>query len=347
MTSAFAFSRPVRNDLVMIAAGRHPRRLTLGYAACALAVALLLASPAWSRSTVATPDPIALQLASIHTVVTDLESGERLYAKHPERAVPVASVTKLMTAVTVLESDAPLDEWLTIQARENRPPNNSYSRMRVGSQQTRGELLRLALMSSENLAAYNLAQHHPGGPEAFVEAMNANAKALGMHNSRWVGPSGLSERNRSTAADLIKLLRAAVGYETIRRFTQTDLHTATFRNPSYRLRYGNTNPLVHRDSWDVHVSKTGYLDAAGRCLATVVEVDGRRLAIVVLDALGKLSPVGDVGRIARWVRTGKGGPVAAPALAYARRKSAALEARASIRRPSRISGLGRWAESAY
>jgi len=292
-------------------------------------------------------DTTKLQLASVHASVTDLESGETLYVKNVDRGVPVASVTKLMTAVTVLESGEPLDEWLTILSRKTRPPNNSYSRMRVGSELQRGELLRLALMSSENLAAYNLARHHPGGLEAFVDAMNANARALGMQDSHWVDPSGLSERNRSTAGDVTKLLRASMGYPVIQRYTQTDQHTATFRNPRYRLHYVNTNPLVNRNNWNVHVSKTGYLDAAGRCLATVVEVEGRRLAIVLLDALGKLSPVGDVGRIARWMRTGEGGRVAQSALAYAQRKSAALEARAALERPGRISGLGRWAESAY
>lgn len=209
-------------------------------------------------------DTANIQLASVNAVIATLDTGTRLYAKNAERVVPIASITKLMTAIVVLESGEPLDQWLTIVAREEKPPNNGYTKMRVGSELQRGELLRLALMASENAAAYVLARHHPGGLEAFVTAMNDKAQALGMTRTRFVDPSGLSADNRSTAADVLRMLRAAAEYERIREYTRTRSHIARFRQPRYSLGYVNTNVLVHRGHWDIGLSKTGYLDEAGR-----------------------------------------------------------------------------------
>lgn len=277
------------------------------------------------------PDPSGLQLASIHAVVAALDSGDVLYRKRADQAVPIASITKLMTAMVVLDSGEPLDEWLTIPERREPPPNNGYSRMRVGSQLPRGELIRLALMASENLAAYTLARHHPGGLEAFVAAMNAKAAELGMSQSHFVGPSGLSTGNRSSASDLLKMIKAAAGYERIRHYTQSTLHVAHFRNPSYTLRYGNTNVLVYRNRWDVELTKTGYLDEAGRCLVMMTEIDGRRIGMVLLDSFGSRTPVGDAGRIRQWLATGRSGPIAKAALRYERRKAARFEQASNTR----------------
>lgn len=266
------------------------------------------------------PDPATLELASAQAAVADLASGELLFSKHADRQVPIASVTKLMTAVVVLDSGAPLEEWLTIVPRAERAPVNAYSRIRIGSELRRADLLRITLMASENQAAYVLSRHHPGGREAFVAAMNAKAAELGMHASRFVDASGLSAQNRSTAADLLRLLAAAMDYELIRDYTRTTGFTAQFRNPRYTLQYGNTNLLVHRESWDVALSKTGYLQVAGRCLAMVANIDGRPIAMVLLDSLGTRTPLGDAGRIGRWLRTGQGGAVAVAARAYERQR---------------------------
>lgn len=268
------------------------------------------------------PDPANIRLASVNAIIATLDTGTRLYAKNAERVVPIASITKLMTAIVVLESGEPLDEWLTIVEREEAPPNNGYTRMRVGSELQRGELLRLALMASENAAAYVLARHHPGGLEAFVDTMNERARALGMRRTRFVDPSGLSVENRSTAADVLRMLRAAADYEHIREFTRTRSHVARFRQPRYSLGYVNTNVLVHRGHWDIGLSKTGYLDEAGRCLVMLTAIEGREVGMVLLDSFGTRTPVGDAGRVRQWLTTGNAGSIAAPALEYAQRKAA-------------------------
>ncbi|HSO99861.1 MAG TPA: D-alanyl-D-alanine endopeptidase, partial [Thioalkalivibrio sp.] len=184
------------------------------------------------------------------------------------------------------------------------------------------DVLRIALMSSENFAAYTLARQHPGGYDAFVEKMNTRALELGMVNTRFVDPTGLSLENRSTAADLVRLVRAVSQFPQIGEYSTTRYFTAHFRQPRYRLAFGNTNILVHRDSWGVSVSKTGYLADAGRCLVMLSEMDGRPVVTVLLDSLGTRSPMGDAGRIKRWLTTGAGGSVAAAARAYEREKNA-------------------------
>ncbi|TVQ49802.1 MAG: D-alanyl-D-alanine endopeptidase, partial [Gammaproteobacteria bacterium] len=263
-----------------------------------VAMALTRVDAAWEG------DPARLQLASVQAAVVDLASGELLYAKHADRVVPIASVTKLMTALVVLESGLALDEWLEIVPRARPAPVNAYSRIRVGSELRRTDLLRITLMASENQAAYVLARHHPEGYAAFIAAMNARAASLGMTRTRFVDSTGLSADNRSTAADLVKLLSATLEQPLIREYTGTPGFTAEFRQPRYTLQYGNTNVLVHRDRWDVVVSKTGYLRVAGRCLAMVTQLDGRPVAMVFLDSLGTRTPIGDAGRVARWLRTG-------------------------------------------
>ena len=283
----------------------------------------LVAAPAAGQTR---PDPATLELASAQAAVADLASGELLFSKYADRQVPIASVTKLMTAVVVLDSGAPLDEWLTIVPREERAPVNAYTRIRIGSQLRRADLLRITLMASENQAAYVLSRHHPGGRDAFVAAMNAKATELGMHASHFVDASGLSAQNRSTAADLLRLVAAAMDYKLIRDYTRTTGFTAQFRKPRYTLQYGNTNLLVHRESWDVALSKTGYLQVAGRCLAMVANIDGRPIAMVLLDSLGTRTPLGDAGRIGRWLRTGQGGSVAVAARDYERQRQREFEA---------------------
>lgn len=264
-----------------------------------------------------------LQLASVNAAVAYADAEELVYGKNADRPVPIASITKLMTALVVMESEQPLTEWLEFRERHIPAPANAYTRIRKGSELRRGDILRIALMSSENFAAYTLARHHPGGYDAFVEDMNAKARDLGMLNTTFVDPTGLSARNRSTAADLVRLVRASSKYPQIREYSTTRYFTGHFRQPRYRLAFGNTNILVHRESWGVGISKTGYLSEAGRCLVMLSEMDGRPVVTVLLDSLGTRSPMGDAGRIKRWLTTGAGGSVAAAARAYERKKNAA------------------------
>ena len=267
-----------------------------------------------------------LQLASVNAAVAYADDEGLVYSKNADRRVPIASITKLMTALVVMESGEPLTEWLDFRERHIPAPANAYTRIRVSSELRRSDVMRIALMSSENFAAHTLARHHPGGYDAFIEAMNAKAVELGMLRTTFVDPTGLSVDNRSTAADLVRLVRAASQYPQIREYSTTRYFTAQFRQPRYRLAFGNTNVLVHRDSWGVGVSKTGYLSEAGRCLVMLFELDGKPLVTVLLDSLGTRSPMGDAGRIKRWLTTGAGGSVAAAARAYERKKNAAYAA---------------------
>ena len=299
------------------------RRLTRALLPIALTVALPVAAgetPDGDR-----PDPGKLQLASVAAAVGTLDGDDTTYAKNADEIVPIASITKLMTAMVVLDSGRPLDEWVTVVERKEDAPNNAYSRIRIGSQLKRGDLIRIALMSSENRAAYVLSRDFPGGREAFVEAMNAKARSLGMMSTHFVDSSGLSPGNRSTAADLLKMVRAAYGYEKIREYTTTAYFRARFRKPRYSLSYGNTNPLVKGNRWNVAVSKTGYLREAGRCLVMVTQIDGEDMALVLLDSFGTRTPLGDAGRIKRWMTTGAGGRVAGAALKYEQRRTEALQ----------------------
>lgn len=305
----------------------HRIRLAPTLTAIAISLALLPAVPAARAAAIdATQAQRAaanLHLASVNAMVTDLGSGEPLYRKHADVAVPIASVTKLMTAMVVLDSGQPLDQWLTIVAWDRKLEKNAYSRLRIGSQAQRGELLRIALMSSENLATHVLASHHPGGADAFVDAMNAKARALGMNDTRFVDPAGLSPGNVATAADLAAMVRAAHDYRVIRDYSTGYQHTVQFRNPRYTLPYGNTNPLVASSRWRVDLTKTGYLTEAGRCLVLVTEIDERPVAMVLLNSFGTRSPLGDAGRVRRWLTTGEGGQVAGPARQYEQERTRA------------------------
>jgi D-alanyl-D-alanine endopeptidase (penicillin-binding protein 7) len=263
-----------------------------------------------------------IELASVHAVVGDLSKGEVLYAKRDDVDVPIASITKLMTAMVVLDGGQPLDEWIPVVARDDTAGKNGYSRLRIGSETTRGQLLRLALMSSENLAAYLLAFHYPGGLDAFTAAMNAKAERLGMTRTRFDDPSGLSIGNRSSASDLLKMVLAAYEYETIRDYSKTYQYTARFRRPRYTLSFGNTNPLTASSRWNVALSKTGYLDEAGRCLVMVAEIEGVPVAMVLLNSFGTRTPLGDAARVRRWLQTGSSGSIAGAALQYERRVAA-------------------------
>ncbi|EON93507.1 peptidase S11, D-alanyl-D-alanine carboxypeptidase 1 [Marinobacter lipolyticus SM19] len=264
-----------------------------------------------------------LQLASVNAAAAYAGSNELVVDKHADRIVPIASITKLMTALVVMESGEPLNEWLEFRKRHLPAAANAYTRIRVGSEMRRADMLRIALMSSENFAAYTLARHHPGGYDAFVQAMNKKALELGMTRTTFVDPTGLSVENRSTAADLIRLVNAASKHPQIGDYSTTRYYTGRFRQPRYSLSFGNTNVLVHRDSWGVGLSKTGYLSEAGRCLVMLSNMNGEQVVTVLLDSLGTRSPMGDAGRIRNWLDTGAPGKVAAAAKAYEQEKNAA------------------------
>jgi len=279
------------------------------------AVGFLLSALATTSANARTP----VALASVSAVTADVETGELLVAKHADAVMSIASITKLMTAMVVLDSRASLEEWLPVNDWKSKLGKNAYSRIRIKSEAKRGDLLRIALMSSENRAAYNLGVNHPGGLTAFIVAMNAKAKSLGMTRSSFVDPMGLSPENRSTARDLARMVTAAHDYSAIRDYSTTRQHTVRFRAPRYKLGYGNTNPLTGSSRWNVALSKTGYLKESGRCLVMVTEADGQVVAMVMLNSLGTRSPLGDAGRMRRYLETGATGSVAKAARDYEQR----------------------------
>ena len=266
----------------------------------------------------------ALPLASVYAAIAPLGSSELIYSQHSDRVVPIASLTKLMTALVILESGLPLDESLEVSRISNTFGKNSPSRLRPGTRVSRQDLMQMSLMSSENLATYTLAANYPGGSAAFVSAMNATAALLGMSNTRFTDPTGLSPDNTSTAQDLLILSSAVYQYPLIRQFStqgQIDMH---FRSPSYSLAYTNTNPLTRNTNWKVMLSKTGYLSESGRCLIMVADIEGELVTMVLLDSQGLRTPIGDVGRINRWLRNQPPGEVPANAVAYAQSRLAAM-----------------------
>ncbi|MEW6354581.1 MAG: D-alanyl-D-alanine endopeptidase [Pseudomonadota bacterium] len=238
-----------------------------------------------------------LTLNSNHAVVVDQATGKVLYAKNADEQKPIASITKLMTAIVTLDAKLPMDQKIRITEDDVDTLRNSRSRLKVGPSHSRRELLQLALMSSENRAASALARSYPGGRAAFIAAMNKKAKELGMANTRFADSTGLDSDNVSTAHDLVKLVQAGFQYPLIRQITTTpsyDLKRGTV------LKYKNTNPLFKDRNWQIGLSKTGYIKPAGHCLVMQTEVVEKPLIIVLLDAPGKGTVSADSNRIKRW-----------------------------------------------
>lgn len=256
-----------------------------------------------SQAALAAPNPAKLQLKSGSALVMDINTGKTLYQKNPAQVRPIASLTKLMTALVVLDARQNLNQTLTIDQNDRDNLKHTYSRVRMGTKVTRRDALHLALMSSENRMASALGRHYPGGRSAFIRAMNNKARQLGMRNSRFYDSTGLSTRNVSTARDLAKLIAAAYRQPLIRQFTQDTNKEMRFSTPAYSLMFNNTNPLVKNPDWDVRLSKTGYTDEAGRCLLMRAKPDQQELAIVLLNSVGKRTPVGDANRIRKWLKS--------------------------------------------
>jgi len=251
-----------------------------------------------AESTEQNEDPVALRSGS--ALVVDESTDRVLLSKNADTARPIASLTKLMTAAVILDAHQPMDQMIEITDADIDTLKWSSSRLRPGTRLSREELLKLALMSSENRAAHALARNYPGGLAAFVAAMNAKARALGMHSTRYVEPTGLSPQNESTAHDLALLVKAAYHYPLIREFSthpQSEVDVG-----SRTLQFRNTDHLVFNRGWDILLQKTGYINEAGHCLVLQTQFEGRRIIVVLLDAWGRYSHFGDAQRIRNWLQ---------------------------------------------
>jgi D-alanyl-D-alanine endopeptidase (penicillin-binding protein 7) len=242
-----------------------------------------------------------LDLRSSVALVIDQDTREVLVRKNDSAVLPIASLTKLMTGLIVSEAKLPMDESITITQDDVDTEKGSSSRLRVGTTLTRGELMHLSLMSSENRAAHALGRTYPGGMSAFVEAMNAKAQLLGMADTRYVEPTGLSSRNQSSAQDLARLVSVASNDQMISGLSVSPGHVVEVGNRS--LQFNNTNRLVKNPRWEIGLQKTGYISEAGQCLVMQANVAGRKLIMVFLDSAGKLSRIGDAERVRKWVET--------------------------------------------
>jgi D-alanyl-D-alanine endopeptidase (penicillin-binding protein 7) len=251
-----------------------------------------------------THDP--LELKSSVALVMDQETNEVLFSKNSDAVLPIASLTKLMTGMVMVEARLPMDELVTVTSDDVDTEKNSSSRLMVGATLSRGELLHLALMSSENRAAHALGRTFPGGLRAFVTAMNAKAHVLGMTDTRYVDPTGLNSQNQSSAKDLAALVKAAYQQPLIRELSTSPEYAV--RVGARQLQFHNTNSLVRNPSWDIGLQKTGYIVEAGRCLVLQAKMAGRKLIMVFLDSTGKYSRQADAERVRKWIEKATAAP---------------------------------------
>lgn len=242
-----------------------------------------------------------LQLASSNALIINQNTGEVLFAKNTNLPTPIASITKLMTAMVMLDAKLPQDEVIEISDNDIDYLKGTSSRLTIGTQMTRGEFLQLALMSSENRAASTLATNYPGGKFNFVKAMNAKAHMLGLTNTHFVDPTGLDSENISTAEDLAKMVQAAYQYAEIRAATTTANREVYLEGRSYPVLFKNTNGLVREGEWEIGLSKTGFINEAGRCLVMQATIAGEPMIVVLLNSNGKLTRIGDANRIRKWM----------------------------------------------
>jgi D-alanyl-D-alanine endopeptidase (penicillin-binding protein 7) len=264
-------------------------------------VAFIPAKPSFGQTAGLHTAPDALALKSSVAFVIDQDTQEVLVSKNEQAVLPIASITKLMTGLLVSEAKLPMEENIAITQADVDTEKGSTSRLSVGSVLSRGELLHLALMASENRAAHALGRTYPGGLAHFVELMNTRAKSLGMIDTSYVEPTGLSSKNQSSARDLATLVNFAYGDPALRALsTSTGAQVAVGRRT---LQYNNTNRLVKNPAWDIGIQKTGYISEAGQCLVMQAKVAGRKVIMVFLDSAGKLSRIADAERVKRWVES--------------------------------------------
>src|SRR3984893_3134121 len=242
-----------------------------------------------------------LKLKSSSVLIIDQSDSSVLYSRHPDAPMPIASITKLMTALVVLDAKQPLDELIQITDADRDMPKGSFSRLAVGTVLSRGDLMHLALRSSENRAAHALGSNSPGGMPAMVAAMNAKAAELGMVSSRFVDPTGLSSQNVASPEDLSKLVIAASHNPSIREYS-TDSHYAV-KVRRHMVEFHNTDNLVANPTWNIIVQKTGYITEAGKCLVMEAVIEGRNVVIVLLDSAGRLTRVADAKRVKSWMES--------------------------------------------
>jgi serine-type D-Ala-D-Ala endopeptidase (penicillin-binding protein 7) len=242
-----------------------------------------------------------LQLASSKALVINQNTGETIYAKNTNISTPIASITKLMTAMVILDAKQPLDEVIYVSEEDIDYLKGTGSRLSVGAGLTRNDMLQLALMASENRAASALAHSYPGGRYKFVKAMNVKAIELGLVNTNFVDPTGLDSANVSTAEDLVKMIHAAYQYPEIRLATTSPSHEVYLEGRNYPINFNNTNGLVRGGEWQIGLSKTGFINEAGRCLVMQATIAGEPMIVVLLDSIGKSTRIGDANRIRKWM----------------------------------------------
>jgi serine-type D-Ala-D-Ala endopeptidase (penicillin-binding protein 7) len=240
-----------------------------------------------------------LDLNSSVALVVDQDTHEVLFSKNDSAVLPIASLTKLMTGLVIVDANLPMDEPITITQDDVDIFKGSRSRLAVGSTLTRGELMHLSLMSSENRAAHALGRTFPGGLKHFVSLMNSKARELGMHDTRYVDPTGLLSQNQSSARDLATLVSVAYQWPILRDLSTSPGHQLALGQRT--LQFNNSNRLVHNPEWEIGLQKTGYISEAGRCLVMQAKVAGRKVIMVFLDSAGKISRVQDAERVRRWV----------------------------------------------
>ncbi len=244
----------------------------------------------------------SLLLQSRAAIVMNAETGELLYSKNADRTMPIASITKLMTAMIVLDAHLPMDELITITASDVDTLRHSSSRLPVGTTLTRGEAMLLALMSSENRAAASLARTYPGGTESAVAAMNRKAQELGMTHTRFMDGTGLHSENTSSPSDLVHLVKSSRAYPEIHQYSTTTEHTLVSQQGRL-IQYRNTNALVQNGTWSIEVSKTGFLNEAGRCLVMQARINATPVVIVLMDSTASVTRTGDANRIKQWLES--------------------------------------------
>jgi serine-type D-Ala-D-Ala endopeptidase (penicillin-binding protein 7) len=239
-------------------------------------------------------------------LVFDPNSGQTLFAKNADQVTPIASITKLMTAMVVLDAKLSLEEPIQLTTEDIDLLKNTHSRLPVGSHFRRDDLLRLALMASDNRAASALGRNYPGGITAFVAAMNAKALSLGLTQTHYVDSSGLSPANVSSPQDLAKLVAAAARYPLIKEYSTTGAVNVTLPDGKRKINFVNTNQLVRNSDWQIGLSKTGYINEAGKCLVMQAMIANQPVVIVLLDSWGRLTRVGDANRIRKWLERNPG-----------------------------------------
>jgi D-alanyl-D-alanine endopeptidase (penicillin-binding protein 7) len=292
-------------------------RFIAAFVAASLSVGALAADkPARARAKAATVSEVNKDgepiLQSSGVLVLDPATGHTLYSKNADQATPIASLTKLMTAMVVLDAKLALDDVLQITNEDLDLIKNTKSRLPLGSHFRRDDLLRLALMASDNRAASALGRNYPGGIVAFVDAMNAKAKLLGLNATHYVDSSGLAPGNVSSASDLGKLVAEASKYELIKEYSTTGAVDVTLPDSKRKLSFVNTNALVRASDWQIGLSKTGYINESGKCLVMQAMIANQPIVIVLLDSWGRLTRIGDANRIRRWLEKNPSKLVASP-----------------------------------